>query len=973
MGDRPPAHVFALPPGVDFPDALIRGVLDRFGDDPLALAEVELFVNTQRMRRRLTALLDAGPARLLPRIRLITELGAQTPVPDLDPPVNPLRRRLELASLIRGLIAADPTLAPRSAAFALADSLLALMDEMRGEGLSLSALQALDLPDVAGHWQRSLAFIAVVQRYFETDSAPDTEQRQRRAVEHIAAQWRHNPPSHPVIVAGSTGSRGATAMFMEAVACLPRGAVVLPGFDTTMGAAEWARLADAPLGEDHPQYRFARFLTRIGLEPDQVRPWQSDNPRAQRNQILSLALRPAPVTHQWMTEGPALPDPRTALAAVDLVEAPTVRSEALTIAWRMRAAVDAGQRAALISPDRDLTRRVAAALDRWGILPDDSAGRPLALTPPGRFLRQVAAMARPNLPLDALIAVLKHPLCASGQDRGTHLRHTRDLELWLRDNAVAYPDDASLDGWSKDTPERRAYAVWLKTALVLATPLGEAELCDHINAIKHRVTHLARGLDPDGAGALWDKAAGEAAQLAMETLEEQADASSPLTDTDVITLVHDVLARGEVREPLLAHPGVMIWGTLEARVQGADLVILGGLNEGSWPTPPSPDPWLNRAMRAEVGLLLPERQIGLSAHDFQQAFAASYVVMTRALRGAESETVPARWLARLTGLLAGLEKTGGAEALADMRARGDGWCAAAMAFDSTVITSPQATRPAPQPPVAHRPRRLSVTQVQRLIRDPYAIYARNILRLKPLNPLRPTPDYLLRGTVIHKVLERFLTEGGLDAGIDRRQALMVAAADVLESEVPWPVERRLWLARIARFSDWLLRVEAGRPARSQPPLVEKSGVMVLTTPPFSLSAKADRIDVLEDGQLEVLDYKTGSPPSKAVIEHFDKQLLLEAIMAARGDFEDVPAGRISAAHYVGLGATPKIESLVPSPDDLADGLAGFIHLISAFNDRNRGYAARRAVARVVFGGDYDHLARFGEWADSDAPVAEEVG
>lgn len=386
-------RIFGLPPGADFPAALVQTLLARHaGRPPEALARVRIIVNTRRMARRIRDLFDAGVPCLLPRVTVISDLGTDMDAPHLPPAVSPLRRRLELAQLVSALLQRQPDLAPRSALYDLADSLAMLLDEMQGEDVPPEAIAALDVSDQSGHWARIQTFLGIIRPYFDPDhDAPDSEARQRRVVAHLCRIWQTDPPETPVIIAGSTGSRGTTQMLMQTVAQMPQGAVLLPGFDFDMPAPVWAALGDAFSAEDHPQYRFAAVLDRLGMTPADVRRWPAgEAPCPARNKIMSLALRPAPVTDQWLRDGPGLCDVGDAMAQVSLIEAPSRRLEAMAIALRLRQAAEDGQSAALITPDRSLTRQVAAALDRWAIRPDDSAGTPLHHTPPGRFLRQVA-------------------------------------------------------------------------------------------------------------------------------------------------------------------------------------------------------------------------------------------------------------------------------------------------------------------------------------------------------------------------------------------------------------------------------------------------------------------------------------------------------------------------------------------------------------------------------------------------------
>ncbi len=974
MFDPAPApRLFALPPGADFPAELVAGLLERMAHaPPEAMARVELYMNTRRMQRRVRDLMARSGAMLLPRIRLVTDLGARMPLGDLPPPVPPLRRRLELAQLVDKLLTARPELAPRAAIHDLAESLAALMDEMQGEGVAPQALHALDVSDHAEHWNRSLAFISLLEDYIRAE-APSAEARQSIAVDRLAAAWAEATPEHPVIVAGSTGSRGATARLMAAVAALPQGALVLPGFDFDMPAPIWAGLSDALTAEDHPQYRFRALMDRLGTGPGEVRRWRAvDAPNPARGRLLSLALRPAPVTDQWMQEGRLAGDLASATRDVTLIEAAGPRQESLAIALRLRKAAEDGIDAALITPDRELTRQVTAALDRWGILPDDSAGRPLALSPPGRLMRHLAALMAEAPTAEALLTILKHPLTHGGADRGAHLRNTRELELDLRRHGPAFPDAAALRRWGAGRDaQAQGWAGWIAELLAALPEPGAQPLAARVAAHRALSERVAQGPRGAGSGGLWDEAAGAEAWAAMVELEREAGHGGAMDARDYAAFFARLLQAREVRDAPTPHPRIMIWGTLEARVQGADLVIVGGLNDGVWPQTPPPDPWLNRRMRLEAGLLLPERQVGLSAHDFQQAACAREVVLSRALRDAEAQTVPSRWLNRLGNLMNGLGAQGGPAAWEAMQARGRLWIDRACALEARRPELPAAPRPAPCPPVAHRPRRLPVTAITRLIRDPYSVYARDILRLYPLDPLRPGADARLRGSVMHAIFEE-VVRAGLAADRDAARAQLMAAADaVLAREVPWPLARRLWRARIARVADRFLDGEDRR--AGTPVLIEERGAARLDALDFELTSKPDRIDALPDGRVHIIDYKTGTPPSLKAQQHFDKQLLLEAAMAERGAFAELGPHEVARITYIGLGANPRDVSTEITAGITAQTWDELHLLIGQYATRAQGYIARRAPAQAAHAGDYDHLARFGEWEMSAPSVPEDVG
>ena len=964
----PHPRIFASPPGADFAQSLVDGLIARTADmSPTDLAKVEIYVNTTRMQRRIRAVFDEGPARLLPRVRLITDLANDPISLDLPPAVSPLRRRLELSQFVAKLLDKEPDLAPRAALYDLSDSLAKLMDEMQGEGVRPDVIADLDITDQSGHWERTLAFLRIITPFYDQQKEPpDKEARQRMVIETLAKTWETEPPQHPILIAGSTGSRGATALFMQAVAKLPQGAIILPGFDFDLPEHVWDAMEDDLTSEDHPQYRFRRLMDLIGFQPNDVKTWSAHAPvHPARNALISLSLRPAPVTDQWLSEGPTLRDLHQATDGLTLVEAASPRAEAETIALRLRQAAQDGITAALISPDRMLTRQVTAALDRWDITPDDSAGTPLALSPPGRFLRHVADLFCKQLTGEALLTLLKQPLCHSGrEDRGEHLRHTRDLELHLRRYGPPFPTPEDLSSWAKKGKGREEWAAWLAGLITGLEDTGSKVLAHHLEQHISLAEQLCAGPMAPGSGGLWDQTAGREARKTCDSLIEAASAGGAMTPRDYAALFGAVIAEGTVRDRDAGHPNILIWGTLEARVQGVDLTILGGMNEGVWPEAPPPDPWLNRVMRAKAGLLLPERRIGLSAHDYQQAVAGREVWITRAKRSADAETVPSRWVNRLTNLLKGLPQQNGREALAAMKANGDHWCAMASALSTPDARVPAESRPSPCPPIAARPTKLSVTQIKTLIRDPFAIYARKTLRLNPLDPLVPTADAPLRGTIVHGILERFIRAG---LGPNDRDALMQIAADAFMTDCPWPTIRAQWLARMERSADRFLADEADRQTLSTDHKIEAYGEIIVAPTGVLLTCKADRIDLTGTGTALIYDYKTGAVPTKNQQLTFDKQLLLEAAMVERGAFKSLGNMSVAGAAFIGVNAAMKN---VPAPLDEQPPdqvWADLETLFANWHELNRGYTARLALFSKTDQSDYDHLSRYGEWDTSDAP------
>ncbi|MCY4207457.1 MAG: double-strand break repair protein AddB [Roseovarius sp.] len=970
-------RVYGVPAGAEFPEAVVLGLREGFLDHPPeVLASARLIVTTRNMARSIRAHFDEGPALLLPKITLLSDFGDETGIPGIPDPVSPLKRRLELAGLISALLDARPDMAPRTSLYDLADSLSELMDEMHGEDVSPDLIGKLDIADQSGHWKRIQSFLGIVGEFFDSGiHEPDSKTRQNLVMRHYSRLWTETPPNRPVLIAGSTGSRGSSRQLMKTVAKLPKGAVILPGFDFEMPRSAWDALLADPNSQDHPQHRFARLMTELDGHPVDVKPWPgSKSASNDRGRLISLALRPAPVTDQWMIEGPKLRDIAfPATEKITFVEAPSARKEALAIAMRMRKAVNDGETAALLTDDRDLARRVVCALDHWDIIPNESARKPLHHTLQGRFARHLADLFRNRLGTEHLLTVLKHPMAHSGGGRSWHLGHARNLEIHLRKRGMPYPAAGDIMKWTHGRRGKTVipWAKWVCSCLIgleSGDALPLAERVSHHIELAEKISSGSMG----GASRFWETNDGRAVRNAIFELEENARFSANLDAADYSSLFLSVLS-GKYADPASGSgSGIYILGSREAFAQKADLYILAGLNEGAWPTAPGTDPWLNRALRRQAGLLMPERKIGLSAHDFQQASLGSEVWLTRSLRSDDAETVPSRWINRLVNLLTGLPDGAGTDALRDMRSRGTRWLDLADMFEESEAIPP-AIRPSPCPPVPARPKKLSVTEIRTLIRDPYAIYARHVLGLKPLDPLKPEPDALLRGVVLHAVFENVIKASIDNDATPTRESLVTETIRVSEEKIQWAAARSILRARMERVADHFLAGEQARQAMARPKMLEVKASANLPELDFTITAKADRIDVDESGGFHIYDYKTGAPPSKARQLSFDKQLLIEAALAEIAGFGDFPPSRVERAVYIGLGGNPADVNAPLETEPVSEVWKNLGYLIAAYMNPVRGYTSRRAMRLKGESGNYDHLARFGEWEISDKPVSEILG
>ena len=990
--------VFSIPPQLAFVDALASGILERTGKDPLALARTVILLPTRRACR---ALADAflrhsgGAASILPQMRPIGDIDEDElvleaidapgldPGADLPPAIPELRRRLLLAERLIARTGDDLT--AEQAAW-LAAELGRFLDQVQTERLDFGGLKELVPDEFAEHWQEVLEFLNLLvgewPAILKTEGAIDPAERRNRALAGLAQRWAAKPPDHPVIAAGSTGSVPATADLLAVVAGLDRGEVVLPGLDRDLDEAAWEAVGETP---SHPQHGLARLLLRLGLDRGDVGDWptrlrpENAEALAQRTRLLSAALAPPAATERWRgLDGASLKD---ALHRVTRIEAHNLREEAGAIALVMRHTLDTpGKTAALVTPDRDLARRVAAALGRWGIAIDDSAGVPLSATAPASFLFHIAEMAAGGWAPVPLLAVLKHPLAAGGRSPGAFRAAARALEISLLRGPRPAGGIAGLRAVLDAKGGEPALGEWLDDLETRFAPLSQvmgserATLADLLQAHIEAAEALAASAEESGPERLWAGEAGEAAAGFVAELRLAGEGFPPIPPDQYPALLKALMAGRVVRPRRARHPRLNIWGLLEARLQRADVMILGGLNEGTWPAEALTDPWMSRPMRASFGLPPPERRIGLSAHDFTQIMGAPEIVLTRALRGEGAPCVPSRWLLRLDAVLHALAGTDPDEPTKEPaptdflvgRSLMLGW--------HRELHAPRGAPtpidpPAPRPPLPARPRRLSVTQVETLMRDPYALYANKILGLRALEPIDADPGAADRGLFIHEALEEFVrARSAADPPGDALAKLLEFGRRAFGASLALPGVWAFWWPRFERIAAWFLQLEETRRAAIARSHVEVTGRQTLNAPggEFLLTATADRIDVLADGSLAILDYKTGVlPTKKEIAAGFAPQLPLEAAIAAGGGFEGIPAaavGELAFWHLPGGDPPGKVAPL-KDPGVLAEeALAGLGAVIARFDDEATPYMARPRLSAAPRYNDYAHLERIAEWS-----------
>ncbi|SNY91762.1 ATP-dependent helicase/nuclease subunit B [Cohaesibacter sp. ES.047] len=939
---------------------------------------------------------------------------------DLPVAMDAVQRRLSMSALVHGwaqqyartVLNLDPnqplhvSATPTDAAY-LAIDLLALIDAVHRERSDWSLLDTLVPEDYGTYWQMSLAFLKIATEFWPNHLAElgqkagltlvdPVERRNAVIAAEIKAIEAHDGP---VIAAGSTGSIPATADLLEAVARHPKGALILPGLDYHLDEPSWQAIGtlhpafgEAEPAAGHPQFNLKQLLDRMALKRDDVADLSgiSGAPLV-RETLMSEALRPAETTELWSTTLAPIDEAARAeaLAGVSFAEAGNEQEEARIAALALREVLERPEgRAALVTPDRALARRVLLELKRWQIDVEDTAGMPLGETPPALLMRLMVECIVGGYDPVHLLALLKHPLASLGLPRAEVRRAARFLELrLLRGPRLGNGLQPMLDEFARrkikaiEKAEKSSTGlpeIWHLAETLLAR-LGEATspiealmtgdepagFGDWIAALVAALEAIA--LDVEGTpDRLYDEAAGRSLRGFFDRTIQLDHGGMVLDAGDVAPFLVALMSGETVLSQGDGDPRLQLLGTLEARLLDVDRVVIGGLNEGSWPAETTSDAWLSRPMRAGMKLEPPERRIGLAAHDFVQAMGRKEVVLIRAVKSGGSPTVPSRWLQRLSAVA-------GETARKAMAERGETYVHWARQMDAPEPSEPY-QRPVPVPPLNARPRSLSVTEIETWVRDPYALYAKHVLGLRELDDIGAQPGGAEKGSIIHDILGNFTKDWTGPYDESAVACLLKMGEEAFHQWDNFPELMAFWWPRFERIARWfVLEWEAPRNDRIAGRYPEITGRITLSMSggDFVLRGRADRLDISDDDRLHVVDFKTGQPPTaKQVLPGFAPQLALEGYMAKLGGFDNIPKGievgdmawiRLSGGRTAGEIKTGVEKDY--AAEDIVELIGKrLLGLITAYDDPAKGYASRARPMMTRFAGSYDHLARVKEWS-----------
>ncbi|MBX7531893.1 double-strand break repair protein AddB [Qipengyuania sp. 1XM1-15A] len=934
--------VYSIAAHRGFADALVAGLVPRYSDPELGLSKLTLLLPSSRARRTVSEAFirhagEEGRAGLLmPRMAVVGDLDldeALGPLLDplgtsnIPPAIDPQRRMFALAGLIADEMGDD---APKGATLLrLARETGATMDRLLVEDIGPEQLRdekVVDIfPDLSEHWQNSIRLFANVQArwlaWLGAEGMLDAAARRNRLFDEARRTWKASPPATPIVAAGVTSAAPALAKLLRVVSEVPQGAVILPDFDLTMDGDVWdelGRAGAAPTAEDtafaredavtHPQYHLKLLLNRMSVRREEVQPWHRKGMTAappERSHAISALFLPPEASKVWVDLKPE----KRRLSGVRIMHASNPEEEAQAIALLVRKVLsEPEKRVAVVTPDRPLARRVVHHLARWNIVADDSAGRPLSHTPAGRAFLLAAEVMAEGARAVPMMALLGHPLVDGGMERGRWLRRLRVLERALRGPRLAPGLEPARAEIARIAEKRPEMAEWWALAEQSLLPLVEID--------RNAPSDLAGMIDTLAACAetlcgekLWAQEDGRTlASFVEEFRLHSREAGFTVAPRDVAAVLADAMEERAVRPPYGGHARVQVLGLLEARMNRADLVICAGLNEGVWPARGSVDALLAPPVLRTLGVPGGDFRIGLSAHDLAGAMGAPEVVLSRSERDEGGPAIPSRFLLRVQALLGELlEKYEDHETIALARAM------------NRAKPAPEYPRPKPNPGPQQRDVDISATALDRLLGDPYQFFAQKIMGLSDLDALDADPNPLWQGNVAHDILERWHVARKTDSAA-RIAPIM---EEVLDEENADARVRGLWQPRLQKALEWIEETVDAYTDR-EVLAVEVKGTMHFDD--VFVHGRADRIDRLEDGSLGIIDYKTGKPPTKAMVEQgFALQLGILGLIAEQNGFKGL-TGEPGGYEYWSLGR---------SKDDNSHGF-GYIEAPLKLNDRQKG-------------------------------------
>jgi len=917
--------------GIDFSgslsDILAKHLLEKYESNPFDLAKVKVILPTRRACQTLKEsflMQSCESATLLPQMIALYDMDDFAT--DLPEAISDWERLFLLTRLCQ----AKPNLKETPKAFQVALSLAELLDLSYQYQVDFSHLSDLVTGEnFAQHWQETIEFLDIIHtawpQILKEKNLIDRQDKLQRIILEKAKSIQNSDDY--VIIAGLTADLPSVAELMKKIKI--KGDIFLDGVDKNY------ILSDNNPEENHPQYLIVKTLKKLEISPNEVvfktKPTDTE-------EFIEQSFR-SDIWQKSTIEQKCLDN-------IKYIMANTAEQEALTIALLLRQSLQTKDKtASFVTTDRTLARRVIAQMKRWQIHLDDSAGIPFKHTPTGSFLLQILNLAENFEDKTQMLALFKHPLFANAQEPTKMRMDIKNAEK----NARREHTDFSFQFSDK----AKDFFDLFKTDQLVNT---KELLIKHLSLAEE----FAQTDNQSGGEILWQSPFGKQLYQMLQDILKDIEILPTISTHQYANFFNTLIAFQQARQPYGYHQRLKVLGPIEARFTHTDLCIIGGLNEQVFPPLADTGPWLNRPMRKQLGLPNAEARITTLAHDFMHVMGAKEIILTRSVKNGGAPTVPSRFLQRLqmTAQINDLQIPTFVAHLADLV--------------DTPDEKQAIVRPCPCPKAETRPTKLSVTNVELLKRNPYAIYAKYILSLYPLDDWDKPAKGAQYGQALHETMAELINLSAKD--FNEKEALTIFRQALKKNLLP----KSDCIFYESQFKScvlpFVLKQQEELKKQRIPSYTEIKGECSfnINNKPFTLTARVDRIDLSDQNTAKVIDYKTGSPPAfSEVVKGISPQLTLEAWMILQNAFPNIKADKIEDMEYWHMSKNPCIKGYQKSKNKIdLDVLLnktelGLKKMLKTYADGKTPYEVEPIASIAPKYDNYALLSRKKEWAHED--------
>ncbi len=983
-------NVFNISPRYPFLDVLARYVIETAKEQNLNIANDLILLPTRRACRHLKEiflLLSENKATLIPTILPLGDIDENGFAfldydtinldENLPKPITTIERNLILSKLVKQKMS-DIS---EEQAYSLAVDLAHLMDTVEMEELSFDNLKNIVPDKYSKHWQETLEFLKIITENYplilKEQNLLNPVDYKVKLIKQQINLWKSFPPKGRIFAAGSTGSLVPISYMLKYIASIDNGYLILPGLDKNISDSDFDFLtSDYPnSNQNHPQYGLLKLIKGLNLKINEVPNLplykkDYDVVDVDREKLSSCIMISSDMNSNWQN----LSFKENVLENVTEIELQNEADEVFAISSLLRKSIEENKKALLITPDRKIAKSVASKLKSWNIIVDDSAGIPASDTITGNYIILILKMIYDNFSPYSLLAVLKHKYTHLGYNKNELNNIINSLENNVLCGKFGIDNLDRMLSYEQCPIDVEILLNKIKALcseyISLMSDIDKYSIYDLF--IKHLklVENFVSGPNIDFNEILWSsdihielskELKSFIAALKEIKNKEYSISIDEMTASAYFIFISNYLLSLNLRITNGIHPNIAIMNSIEARLIDADLYIMAGLNEDTFPAVISDDPWMNRPMKAEFKLPLPERKIGLSSHDFVEFFCKKNVVMTHSQKVKGVNTITSRWLTKLSAIVE-IAKIKWDNSLSQEVLY---WI---KNFETKVIGN-RCKQPSPCPPIEARPKELSATWIEKWYRDPYIIFANKILGLEKIKDINPTIGGAEFGDIIHNAVQKF-KECNFSTEEELLNLMVKESLSIMSIN-----QNDFWLQRFKSIAKSFIQFEKKYKNDVKLSILENEGKYKISDN-FTIKAKADRIDVLNNNTCAVYDYKTGTIPyKKSVLTGYSPQLLIEALIIENGGYVSIGSKKVSKIAYLALKnkESDNKEIIFSEYDDkplsemIADTNNNLKDMINKFYNKENpaSYISHPNPNKV---GDlikkyseYEHLARIKEW------------